>query len=89
MKSTPLLGAVWGGEQRHTTEEWTTPGTSVITHPVPTPLTQWISSRTVWLKLAANRLGVMVKLAGLTAVGSVLTLMSHPMNGSILATFTW
>lgn len=98
MKRTPLLGPVWGGDVRATTAEWTIPGPSTFVQPMfpgcpvgrPTPpLTQLIISRTVWLKLAATRFGVMVKLEGLTAVGSVLTIMSQPLNGSRFATFTW
>ncbi len=93
LKSWPLvrLPGSMGGAQRHTTPEWTTPGPSLIVGvpAVQTPLTQWISSMMKALKLATRRFGVMVKLAGLMAAGSVLTIMSHPLNGAILATLTW
>ncbi len=56
--------------------------------PAP-PLTQLISSISVMLKLAVRTLGVMERLLGLIAAGSVWTLMSQPLNVAILATLTW
>src|SRR5712664_2952886 len=92
LNSSPLAGPVLGGTPDIVASEWTTPDPSTpvqgLLPAAATPLTQWISSFGVKLKLAARRFGVMVKLAGLIAPGSVLTATSQPLNGSILATFT-
>ncbi len=71
VKRRPLLGPVWGGGPNMTKLEWTMPGPSLEVQPAPVPLTQWISSTPVALKLAARRFPVTVKLEGLMAVGSV------------------
>src|SRR3989442_2772056 len=92
LKSRPLVDLIMGGTPEMVTSEWTTPGPSMPeTQLVPaagTLLTQWIVSFGVELKLAASKLPVIERLAGLMAAASVFIAMSHKLNGSILATFT-
>lgn len=89
VKSKPLVGPVWGGRQRHTTEEWTIPGPSLRVQPVPVPSTQWMSSTKEPLKFALSRLGVIERVLGVRTVRFTFTMISQPLKGSTFATFTW
>ncbi len=90
MKSRPLLGSVVTLGPLMIAEEWTIPTpSSPATQFVPAPLTQLMSSLTVELKLAANKLPAMLTLTALRAAVSTLTAMSQPVKGCMFAALTW
>jgi len=62
VNSNPLLVVVCGGGPNPVTAECAIPAPSVAIQPVPAPLIQLISSKTVVEKLTAKRLPVMVRL---------------------------
>ncbi len=98
VNSRPLIDETAGGADRATAAEWAIPGPSLGVQPMfpgrpsatpAPPLMQFISSIMFMLKLAVRTLGVMERLLGLIADGSVWTLTSQPLKGAILATLTW
>jgi hypothetical protein len=90
VNNSPLVGP--GGrdvDPRAAAAEWTIPIPSSPPHPVPIPLTHWLASKRVALKLTARRFPWIETLRALRIEGSVRIHTSHPENGSTFATWTF